>query len=177
VRGLVNELYIDDLRCKTIHGQTGQVERGFIAGGKSYGYDIVKTDRGSDYQVNAEQAKWVRFIFEKFAAGWSTFQLCDHLNALGVSSPRNSTWMRSALCGSPRKGRVGRELREALSGDATAEARQIIAKLIGPIGIELQDGANFAAFDNVSERLLLSIGEVSPIVVAGVGFEPTTFGL
>jgi site-specific DNA recombinase len=69
------------------------------------------------------------------------------------------------------------ELREALSGDATAEARQIIATLIGPIGIELRDGAYFAAFDDVSERLLLSIGEVSPIVVAGVGFEPTTFGL
>ncbi|NLP65378.1 recombinase family protein [Paraburkholderia sacchari] len=410
VRGLVNELYIDDLRCKTLRGQTGQVERGFVAGGKSYGYDIVKTDHGSDYRVNEEQAKWVRFIFEKFAAGWSTFQLCDYLNANGVPSPCNSTWMRSALYGSPRKGsgilnnsayigvyiwnrsqwikdpdtgarvrqdrpesewttehrdhyrivtdevwqavraRMGtdrlnagtsgagrpprtlfggllrcpscggamvavsaraygcvtrkergsaacpgvhlrreqtderllgvlrdelgadvsqadieaavrryfageyagaqesakqikekigeltdeianltaalakigvsdallealskkererealkrtlahtqvnadqftdiarrvrertNELREALSGDATAEARQIIAKLMGPIGIELRDGAYFAAFDDVSERMLLSAtGEMSPIVVAGVGFEPTTFGL
>ncbi|HEX7937026.1 MAG TPA: recombinase family protein [Paraburkholderia sp.] len=410
VRGLVNELYIDDLRCKTIRGQTGQVERGFIAGGKSYGYDIVKTERGSDYQVNEDQAKWVRFIFEKFAAGWSTFQLCNHLNALGVPSPRNSTWMRSALYGSPRKGsgilnnsayigtyiwnrsqwikdpdsgarvrqdrpesewkteqrdhyrivsdelwkavrqRMGadrlnagtsgagrpsrtlfggllrcpkcggamvsinkryygcvtrkergarvcegvhifreqtderllsvlrdelyaddsqadidaavrhyfagefsvaqesakqtkekiatltteienltqvlaeigispaimerlkkseneretlkrtlartqihsdqfagiarrvrektRELREALSGDATTEARQIIATLMGPIGIELRDGAYFASYDDIAERLLVAAaGNESRIVVAGVGFEPTTFGL
>ncbi|WP_144112679.1 recombinase family protein [Paraburkholderia sp. BCC1886] len=104
VRGLVNELYIDDLRCKTLRGQTGQVERGFVAGGKSYGYDIVKTDAGSDYVVSEEQAHWVQFIFEKFAAGWSTFQICDELNRLNVPSPRNSTWMRSALYGSPRKG-------------------------------------------------------------------------
>jgi site-specific DNA recombinase len=89
----------DDLR------PDGSVESGFIAGGKSYGYDIVKTDRSSNYQVNEEQAKRVRFIFEKFAAGRSTFQLCDHLNALGVTSPRISTWMRSALYGSPLKGR------------------------------------------------------------------------
>ncbi|WP_322057461.1 hypothetical protein [Paraburkholderia sp. J63] len=65
------------------------------------------------------------------------------------------------------------KLREALSGDATAEARQIIAKPMGPIGIELRDGAYFAAYDDVSERLLLSAtGEMSPIVVAGAGFEP-----
>ncbi|WP_311735648.1 recombinase family protein [Paraburkholderia sp. HC6.4b] len=104
VRGLVNELYIDDLRCKTLRGQTGQVDRGFVAGGKSYGYDLVKGEHGSDYRVNDEQAKWVRFIFEKFAAGWSTFRICDELNRLGVPSPRNTTWMRSALYGSPRKG-------------------------------------------------------------------------
>ncbi|WP_081851893.1 recombinase family protein [Caballeronia zhejiangensis] len=104
VRGLVNELYIDDLRCKTIRGQTGQVERGFIAGGKSYGYDIVKTVRGSDYQVNKDEAAIVRFIFEKFAAGWTTFEIVNDLNRRSVPSPRGSTWMRSALYGCPRKG-------------------------------------------------------------------------
>ncbi len=104
VRGLVNELYIDDLRCKTIRGQTGQVERGFIAGGKSYGYDVVRTERGSDYQVNREEAAIVRFIFEKFAAGWSTLQICDDLNGRNIPSPRGGTWMRSAIYGSPNKG-------------------------------------------------------------------------
>jgi site-specific DNA recombinase len=70
------------------------------------------------------------------------------------------------------------ELREALSGEATAEARQIIAKLMGPIGIEAKEGAYFATYDVVSERLLASAaGNVSLGVVAGVGFEPTTFGL
>ena len=35
VRGLINELYLDDLRHKTQRGMHGQVDRGYIAGGKS----------------------------------------------------------------------------------------------------------------------------------------------
>ncbi|WP_249216095.1 recombinase family protein [Burkholderia cenocepacia] len=104
VRGLVNELYIDDLRAKTLRGQTGQVERGFVAGGRSYGYELVRTEKGTDYRVDENEAQWVRFIFEKFAAGWSTFRICDELNRRNIPSPRKSTWMRSALYGSPRKG-------------------------------------------------------------------------
>ncbi|WP_374728686.1 recombinase family protein [Caballeronia fortuita] len=46
----------------------------------------------------------MRFIFEKFAAGWSTLQICDDLNGRGVPSPRGGTWRRSALYGSPNKG-------------------------------------------------------------------------
>jgi DNA invertase Pin-like site-specific DNA recombinase len=55
VRGLINELYLDDLRYKTHRGQSGQVGRGYIAGGKSYGYDIVKTESGSKYVINTHR--------------------------------------------------------------------------------------------------------------------------
>jgi hypothetical protein len=71
VRGLINELYLDDLRYKTHRGQSGQVGRGYIAGGKSYGYDIVKTESGSKYVINDAQAKWVQFIFDQYVAGAS----------------------------------------------------------------------------------------------------------
>lgn len=57
VRGLINKIYLDDLRRKTHRGQIGQVENGYIAGGKSYGYDIVKEDAGSRHQVNEEVTK------------------------------------------------------------------------------------------------------------------------
>ena len=41
VRGLISETYLDDLRAKTHRGLTGQIERGYHAGGLSYGYRSV----------------------------------------------------------------------------------------------------------------------------------------
>jgi site-specific DNA recombinase len=70
------------------------------------------------------------------------------------------------------------ELKEALTGDSTSEARQIIVNLMGPIEIEVRDGAYFATYEDVPKWLLVcAAGEMSLIGVAGVGFEPTTFGL
>ena len=36
MRGLINEVYLDDLRAKTHRGQAGQVSRGYSAGGGGY---------------------------------------------------------------------------------------------------------------------------------------------
>ena len=70
------------------------------------------------------------------------------------------------------------ELRKTLSDDTKAEPRTIIATLMGPIGIQVREGSYFATCDDVPERLLVyAAGNVSLGVVAGVGFEPTTFGL
>ena len=104
VRGLINEIYLDDLRKKTHRGQTGQVERGYIAGGKSFGYDIVKVEGGSQYRINEDEAKWIRFIFEQYADGLSVQKIAHRLNELGVESPRKSLWGGSAIYGSPVKG-------------------------------------------------------------------------
>src|SRR5687767_4544520 len=41
VRGLMNELYLDDLREKTHRGLMGQVLKGYSSGGKAYGYRRV----------------------------------------------------------------------------------------------------------------------------------------
>lgn len=104
VRGLINELYLDDLRHKTHRGQSGQVDRGFVAGGKSYGYRIIKADAGSTYEIDSKQAKWVRWIFERYADGWSVQRIAHELNHKAVPSPRASTWAVSALYGAPNKG-------------------------------------------------------------------------
>lgn len=103
VRGLVNELYLDDLRVKTHRGLTGQVTRGYAATGRSYGYDIIKMHEGSIYQINETEAKWVRFIFDEYSKGASVQRIAHRLNHLGIPSPRNSTWAVSAIYGSPRK--------------------------------------------------------------------------
>ena len=104
VRGLLNEIYLDDLRHKTHRGLSGQVSRGFTAGGLSYGYDLVKTEQGSRLVVNDQAAGWVRWIFEHYADGWSCQKIAHALNELGVKSPRDSAWLVSALYGSPNKG-------------------------------------------------------------------------
>jgi len=104
MRGLINEIYLDDLRAKTHRGLAGQVERGFHAGGISFGYRSVGDERGHHLEVDSEAADWVRWIFARYADGWSCQRLAAELNRLQVRSPRSGTWAVSALYGSPSKG-------------------------------------------------------------------------
>jgi DNA invertase Pin-like site-specific DNA recombinase len=60
-RGLVNELYLDDLREKT--------HRGLSAGGRTYGYGSVEAPGGRRMAINEAEATTVRWIFERFADG------------------------------------------------------------------------------------------------------------
>jgi site-specific DNA recombinase len=103
-RGMVNEMYLDDLRHKTHRGLSGQVARGYIATGPSYGYKIVRDDHGSKFEIDPDASKWVLWIFEQFAAGWSCQKIASELNRMQVASPRKNVWRQSALFGSPRKG-------------------------------------------------------------------------
>jgi DNA invertase Pin-like site-specific DNA recombinase len=104
VRGLINELYLDDLRQKTHRGQVGQVDRGFVAGGKSFGYQIVKGDGGSRYEIDETEAGWVRWMFERYAEGQSARAIAHEMNRQGVKSARGGTWGVSAVYGCPNKG-------------------------------------------------------------------------
>ena len=110
-RGLVNELYLDDLRAKTHRGLAGQVERGYHAGGISYGYRSIVAGVdgrgepiGHHLEVDQAQAVWVRWIFDNYAAGWSCQRIAAELNRLRAPAPRGRTWCVSAIYGSPAKG-------------------------------------------------------------------------
>lgn len=104
MRGLVNEIYLDDLRAKTHRGLAGQVQRGFHAGGLSYGYRSVSVNGGHRLEIDLVQADVVRWIFARYAEGWSCQRLAADLNARRVRGPRGGTWSVSALYGSPAKG-------------------------------------------------------------------------
>ena len=111
VRGLISETYLDDLRAKTHRGLTGQVERGYHAGGLSYGYRSVVAgvnQRGEPIghrlEIDETQAGFVREIFARYGAGESCQRIAADLNARGVRGPRGGTWCVSALYGSPAKG-------------------------------------------------------------------------
>lgn len=103
---LKNDIFLDDLKEKIERGMTGQALKGYSCGGKPYGYKprpIYSPTEKDAYDrpavvavervIDDEQAKWARFIYEKYADGWSPRRIANELNARQVPSP-GSTWKR-----------------------------------------------------------------------------------
>ncbi len=120
VRGLMNEIYLDDLKDKTHRGLAGQALKKYWAGGKPYGYRLVqiKDDSrrdsygnpeviGTTLEVDETQAAVVREIFELYAADLSHRAIAAVLNERRVASPgtswkgrtvrRTSGWLGSTI--------------------------------------------------------------------------------
>ena len=114
VRGLINEFYRSDLPHKIRRGLEGQVERGFHAGGMSYGYRSVPVGmnargeaEGFCLEIEPQHAEVVRWIYARYAGGWSCQRIAADLNRRSVRGPgrrrldRPSTWSVAALYGTP----------------------------------------------------------------------------
>lgn len=110
VKGLMNELYLDDLRDKTHRGLTGQALKGYSCGGRTYGYrNVPIEDPGKKdsygrpaviavkYEIIEDQAAVVRQIFERYAFGNTYREIASGLNRDGIPSSRGSTWALSAI--------------------------------------------------------------------------------
>ena len=128
VKGVMNELYLDDLADKTHRGLAGQALKGYNCGGRTYGYrhvPIYHPSEKDEYgrlrimavqrEIEEIQAKWVRQIFRWYADGLSPRWIAGELNRLGVPGPgaewkrkrrsaRYGTWSASALHGDPKAG-------------------------------------------------------------------------
>jgi len=104
MRGLINEVYLDDLRAKTHRGLAGQVSRGLFPGGLPYGYRSIPAEGGRRLEVDPQAAKWVVWIYERYADGLSAKRIVHELNRLGVPSPRGATWSIYAVIGHRGKG-------------------------------------------------------------------------
>ena len=108
LNGMMDEHYVLALRDKVHRGQEGRVLKGYVPGGKCYGYRNVpvedKTRRG-DYgrpavigvlqEVIPEEAAVIHRIFEMYASGASYADIAKALNADGILSPQ-----------APRKGKI-----------------------------------------------------------------------
>ena len=101
MRGLINELYLDDLRKKTLRGLEGQKLRGFSAGEKVYGYyskpvGELKLNRkgqakyeGMVHKINPDEAEIVKRIFKEFSDGKSIHKIAAQLNEEKVPTKKN----------------------------------------------------------------------------------------
>ena len=67
-------------------------------------------------------------------------------------------------------------LESALAADVQ-QARILVAELYGKIDVVAEGENIYAEYNNAAEKLLLASSGMSLKLVAGAGFEPTTFGL
>src|SRR5215831_1564723 len=100
MRGIVNELYLDDLREKTLRGQKGQKARGFVVGERTYGYRSVpvgemRVDRrgrprpdGYRMVIDADESEVVLRIFRDFGEGKAIKAVAKELNLEEVQGRR-----------------------------------------------------------------------------------------
>ena len=110
LKGTMNALYRKDQADKTRRGLEGRVRAGRSAGGKSYGYDVVRRlsvdgmeDRG-EFTINEPQAAIVRRIFTDYAAGASPKAIARTLNDEGVPGPSGKGWTASTVHGHRGRG-------------------------------------------------------------------------
>jgi len=102
MRGVFNELQLLDLRKKTLRGQIGQKQRGFIVGEATYGYRSVavgevRMDKkgrprpeGYKMTIDPREAAVILRVFKEFADGSSESRVVRRLNAEGVPGRRTS---------------------------------------------------------------------------------------
>lgn len=96
-RGLMAELYLDDLAEKTHRGLMGQALDGYSAGGLPYGYTSASDGKGHKRSIDENEAAWVRWIFAQYIAGSAPRAIVAELNRMSVPSPRGGTWAATAI--------------------------------------------------------------------------------
>jgi len=116
-RALVGDLYLDDLRFKTLRGLEGQALKGRSTGGLPFGYrsrpilDARRQVEGHEIIIDDTQADIVRRIFRECRAGHSQATIARGLNADGVDVPRAKTRHRKV-------GWIASTVREMLHNEA-----------------------------------------------------------
>jgi site-specific DNA recombinase len=109
-KGLMNEMFLDDLRDKTHRGMTGQALKGYNCGGRTYGYRNVPIEDATRhdaygrptvvavrYEIDEAQAKHVRQIYTWYAEGYAYSWIADQLNRNSIPASRGGTWAVSGV--------------------------------------------------------------------------------
>jgi hypothetical protein len=109
LKGTMNALFLKDLALKTHRGLEGRVRQGRSAGGRVYGYAVVREAdaRGEPIRggraINEAEAAVVRRIFQAFAVGRSPAAIARALNAQDVAGPDGRPWQGGAITGHSRR--------------------------------------------------------------------------
>ena len=111
IRGFINELYLDDLKKKTMRGLEGQKIRGFSTGESVYGYFTQPVGEmrlnkkgkpkydGMVHKIHPDEADIVKRIFREFIANKSISRIVKDLNAQQIPTKRglNGGWNISTV--------------------------------------------------------------------------------
>lgn len=91
VKSLVADIYLDDLRDKTLRGLEGRALHGFATGNVAYGFHTVPAEQGTTgnrIAIHEGEAPIVRRIFIESRDGRSLTTIAHGLNRDGIPSPR-----------------------------------------------------------------------------------------
>ncbi len=93
VKSLVSDMYLDDLRDKTLRGLEGRALAGFATGNVAFGYHTLPAADGSGNRIaiHEGEAPIIRRIFEESRDGRSLATIAHGLNRDGIPSPRVGT--------------------------------------------------------------------------------------
>ncbi len=110
LKGTMNALFLKDLADKTRRGLRGRVEAGQSAGGRAFGYAVVRQLDASGEPVRGKraidtaEAPVARRIFARFADGDSPLAIAKALNAERVPGPDGRPWRDTTIRGHARRG-------------------------------------------------------------------------
>lgn len=105
-RGLITEMYLDDLGRRTRRGLAHSFSRGYHIGSIPYGYAShpAPDGQGRHLLIDPARARTVTRIFTDFAAGQTARGIAQALNDEGEPGPRSRAWAASALVGNSKRG-------------------------------------------------------------------------
>jgi site-specific DNA recombinase len=98
IRGIVGSMFLKDLGDKVRRGQSGRAREGKVPGSVPYGYRIVAGKKGEP-EIDPEQAKIVRRIFQMYAQGSSPRYIAIKLTSEGIPSPAGGRWNAPTISG------------------------------------------------------------------------------
>ncbi len=97
LKSLMSDMYLDDLRDKTLRGLEGRALAGFATGNVAYGFHTVPVldahgaVTGNRIEVHEAEAEIIVRIFRESRDGRSLTTIAHGLNADGIASPRVGT--------------------------------------------------------------------------------------
>jgi len=110
LKGLMNQLFLDDMKKKVLRGQRGRVETGKVTAGLAFGYEVVKKFDANGEPVRGERAivpekaAVVHRIYQNYADGIAPKAIAKKLNEEGILSPTGKHWHPSTIIGHRSRG-------------------------------------------------------------------------
>ncbi|MFA4972587.1 MAG: recombinase family protein [bacterium] len=95
VSGVVSQLENESRKRRTMAGLRGRVARGLPPGAAKPRYGYARVDK--HLVVNEAEARWVRWIHERYAEGQGAPALTFALNDMGIPGPTGGRWHRDTV--------------------------------------------------------------------------------